>query len=150
MDLDMSRFNKRLAPAALLAAVALGATACGGKSTCESMPSVSHEYSGGSQPNGIEVVTSLQSGAEQVDIGFTDPGGNWHDEWLPASQADKIAMSIGPGAVSFRIKIKALQGSEICGQKPDTKFIQKSYEEAVRQDRATVPDPSKFHLDEHR
>jgi len=146
--------EKYIAPAAAaLTLVALGATACGGaKPTCESHFMVSRNFPGDPKAtsdqdswiHGVEVDTDIPKDAKELDIGYSDPGGNWHDEWLPAEEAGRIAMKIGPVSVRFRTRLKAAAGSPVCESRPDTAFTEKSVP-VMFYEGDTVPDPAKFH-----
>lgn len=81
-----------------------------------------------------------------MSIGFTDPGGYWHSEWLPSDKSEIIGMEVGNAAVSFRVRIKALKGSIVCGKTPKAGFLEKPYSKIEQE--ATIPDQSKFHPDQ--
>lgn len=144
----MLRGEKYIAPAAAAITLAVGATASGGSNVCESQFQVSREYPRDAQPDGVKIETALAQNVSRVEVGFTDPGGNWHDAWVNTKGANSIAMSVGPGAVRFRIRVKADAGAAVCEVAPDSKFIQEPYQEAINQG-ALVPNPSDFRLDEH-
>lgn len=149
------RGERFTAPAAILGlAIALGGTACGGKSTCESNFEASSTLSGKAKPDGVEITTPIPDGATELEIAFTDPGNNWHGEWEPANGAGKLIMHIGDKAVQFGVRIKAANGSEICGASPRSRFVQTPYNKTVREGKAVAPNPSgsqkdkSIHVDE--
>jgi hypothetical protein len=147
MNLDPSRFNKYIAPAAAASLIAIGATACGSANTCESNFEATSTLPANSQPDGVEITTPMTADAKELEIAFTDPGGNWHGAWETADGATKLVMSIGGGAVQFGVRIKAAQSSEICGASPHARFVQKPYDEAINKDKAIAPNPSGFQKD---
>jgi hypothetical protein len=140
------RGEKYLVPATAALALAFGATACG-NSLCESKFEASSSLRGNSRPDGVEIITPLPQGTKELEIAFTDPGGNWHGQWETADGAAKLIMHIGGGAVQFGVRIKAAQGSEVCGASPHARFVQKPYDEAIKKDKPIAPNPSGFQKD---
>src|SRR5438105_4516119 len=129
---SVSLRERYIAPVtALSLALALGGAACGkSKPTCISPFRVSQEFPG--DPNavendqntwheGVEADTVLPKIVEELRVGFTDPGGNWHDsKWIARKEAGDIALRIGRIDVRFRTQVKVPKGSALCEEKPDT------------------------------
>jgi hypothetical protein len=143
----MNRGERYIAPAAVLSlAVALGGAACGGaKPMCET-GWTAHKFQGernavqGDQNTwqGYELITDLpQDAKERVD--YTDPGGNRYvSTWIENDEAKDIVMRVGHIGTVIRTQIEAPEGSAICDEKPDTRFIKKDFLTALYEG-ATAP-----------